>query len=248
MKSRLLLILGGVIVLVVILGAVGAAGWYLASPLFVDNVVEEAFPFDTVPAQEQIELTQEQHIEEVVAVEAVDPEPAVQAAAAAETMAEVLAEEPASTPELVLASEEAMAQDNIEPAIDATPVVDEVMEPTPEAQPVAVLQGQFQDADSFHRGAGQATVYRLPDGSHVLRFEEFEVTNGPDLHVLLSTHPAPTNRAEVMEGYLDLGQLKGNVGSQNYEIPPETDLSQYKSIVIYCEPFHVVFSTATLGG
>ena len=29
-------------------------------------------------------------------------------------------------------------------------------------------------------------VYQLPDGSYVLRFEDFEVTNGPDLHVYLA--------------------------------------------------------------
>jgi hypothetical protein len=41
--------------------------------------------------------------------------------------------------------------------------------------------------------------------------------------------------------------LKGNIGSQNYEIPADVDVSQYQSVVIYCMPFHVVFSTATLG-
>jgi hypothetical protein len=71
--------------------------------------------------------------------------------------------------------------------------------------------------------------------------------NGPDLHVLLANHPAPADRAEGMASYLDLGSLKGNVGSQNYEIPASADISQFQSVVIYCEPFHVVFSTATLG-
>ncbi len=45
---------------------------------------------------------------------------------------------------------------------------------------------------------------------------------------------------------IDLGSLKGNVGDQNYEIPADVDLSEYQSIVIYCQPFHVVFSIATL--
>lgn len=49
-----------------------------------------------------------------------------------------------------------------------------------------------------------------------------------------------------MGQFLDLGELKGNVGSQNYEIPAGTDLSIYNSVVIYCQPFHVVFATATL--
>jgi hypothetical protein len=79
-----------------------------------------------------------------------------------------------------------------------------------------------------------------------LRFEDFSVTNGPDLHVLLAVDPAPASREDLGD-YVDLGSLKGNLGSQNYEIPPGTDLSQFKSVVIYCVPFHVVFATATLG-
>jgi hypothetical protein len=51
---------------------------------------------------------------------------------------------------------------------------------------------------------------------------------------------------EVGEDQVELGQLKGNVGNQNYEIPAEIDLSLYQSVVIYCLPFQVVFSTATL--
>jgi hypothetical protein len=40
--------------------------------------------------------------------------------------------------------------------------------------------------------------------------------------------------------------LKGNVGNQNYDIPDEIDLDQFQSVVIYCVPFHVVFSSAAL--
>jgi hypothetical protein len=43
-----------------------------------------------------------------------------------------------------------------------------------------------------------------------------------------------------------LGSLKGNLGNQNYEIGADIELSKYKSVVIYCKPFHVVFATATL--
>jgi len=135
-------------------------------------------------------------------------------------------------------------------APEAQPTEAEVTEdqaPEPQAiQPVVVLQGQFKDADSFHKGSGTGTIYQLPDGSHLLRLEDFTVTNGPDLHVLLASSPSPTGRADLGD-YVDLGSLKGNIGNQNYEIPAGTDLSQFKSVVIYCKPFHVVFSTATFG-
>jgi hypothetical protein len=108
----------------------------------------------------------------------------------------------------------------------------------------AVLSGTFTDADASHKGSGTATIYQQGE-AQLLRFQDFNVTNGPDLHVLLSTSPNPTSQDGLGE-YLDLGSLKGNVGDQNYDIPAGTDLSQYQSIVIYCQPFHVVFSTAVL--
>ncbi len=110
-----------------------------------------------------------------------------------------------------------------------------------------VKSGNFRDADSFHRGSGLATIYRGPDGKHLLRLDSFSVTNGPELHVMLSPHPDPTRGSEVRTtGYFDLSRLKGNKGDQNYEIPDSVDVSIQRSVVIYCKPFSVVFSVATL--
>ena len=50
----------------------------------------------------------------------------------------------------------------------------------------------------------------------------------------------------VQMGYVDLGSLKGNIGNQNYEIPADVDISDFGSVVIYCEPFHVLFASASL--
>lgn len=110
-----------------------------------------------------------------------------------------------------------------------------------------VNSGALRDFDRFHRGSGVATIYRLADGSHILRLDDIQVTNGPDLHVILTPHPSPGNREDVSaDGYVDLGKLKGNVGSQNYLIPPEVDVDAQSTMVIYCKPFHVIFSTAPL--
>ena len=108
-----------------------------------------------------------------------------------------------------------------------------------------VKSGSFRDADSFHKGSGTATIYRSPDGQNVLRLEDFRVTNGPDLRVLLVPASDPQGRDDV-EGYIELGKLKGNMGNQNYFLPEGEDGSGFGSVVIYCRPFHVVFSVATL--
>jgi len=124
--------------------------------------------------------------------------------------------------------------------------MNDLMPKAPADQPEVVARGELRDGDSSHKGSGRLTLYRLPGGPHLLRLEGINVTNGPALHVLLAEGARPTNRAEVQQGYLDLGRLKGNIGSQNYEFPASEDVSRFKSVVIYCMPFHVVFSTATL--
>ncbi len=114
-------------------------------------------------------------------------------------------------------------------------------------QPVTLATGQWTGADNFHTGSGKALLIRLPDGQRFLRFEEFKVTNGPDLYVYLSGHPAPRNTAQLHEGAaFEVGVLKGNVGNQNYALPADLDLSRFKSAVIYCKRFSVIFATAEL--
>ena len=143
-----------------------------------------------------------------------------------------------------------MTQTEAEDIMQGMAKVDmEEMEEMPDemAQAVALASGMFRDADSFHKGSGTATIYRLPDGSGALRFEDLSVTNGPDLRVLLSTHPDPQSKAELNEaGYIHIEKLKGNRGNQNYELPPDADLESFGSVIIYCMPFHVIFSVAPL--
>jgi len=227
MRNRPLIIIGALIALI----AGGAIIWYLGSPLVLNKTVDEAFSFE-LPSQEELAQMSGAELREMET----------------EFLAAIPDEEElAQMPEKERKAIETKAQEMA--AIMPDKVMAEPMPPQDKptnVDPVVVLQGQFKDADSFHKGSGRAAIYQLPDGSHVLRLEEFSVTNGPDLRVLLAGHPAPTSSAELGD-YLELGPLKGNMGNQNYAIPANTDLSQFKSIVIYCKPFHVVFSTATLG-
>lgn len=124
------------------------------------------------------------------------------------------------------------------------PQAEQAMPPEMPAEPVALAQGSFIDIDPIHGAVGSATIYELPDGSRVLRFEDFRSKNGPDLHVYLSTEAPTSTFAGLGENEVHLGALKGNVGNQNYAVPADVDLSQYRSVVIYCVPFKVVFSTA----
>lgn len=112
----------------------------------------------------------------------------------------------------------------------------------------AVLaSGEFRDGDSFHKGSGNVALYKLAGGDHVLRFENLDVTNGPDLRVLLSPHADPMSKSELNDaGFELLAKLKGNKGDQNYEIPADIDVESVNSVIIYCYPFKVIFSVAPL--
>lgn len=116
---------------------------------------------------------------------------------------------------------------------------DEVAEPAPALasdRDVTLAQGTFSGSTG-HSVKGTAQV--LGDGGQqrFLRLDDFEATNGPDLKVYL--------RADD-DRYVSLGALKGNVGSQNYEIPPEVDLATYRTVQIWCERFGVLFGDAPL--
>ncbi len=113
--------------------------------------------------------------------------------------------------------------------------------------PVFLATGQFGEIDGLHKGEGKALIIMLPDGQRFLRFEDFKVTNGPDLYVYLSGHAAPRDRVQLHQGAaFEVGRLKGNIGDQNYALPAEVDLSKFKSVAIYCKRFSVIFSTAEL--
>jgi len=115
-----------------------------------------------------------------------------------------------------------------------------------DTSPKIVKKGLFKRADEKHQGSGEVFLYQNPDKSYFVRFENFNVTNGPDLVVYLTKHANPIKKSDVEEGFVKLAKLKGNIGNQNYTIPKELDISEFKSVVIWCELFGVLFSPAAL--
>ena len=221
LKHLRILIPAGAVV--VIAGA--ALAWWLISPLFIDNVVDEAFPFEMPSEGEMADMTDDEMSDLRAEFNEAMPSEA--------TLADLSMEDREAVQEKVMTAAAMMPDESME-------------EPMPDpAEPVAILTGSFMDADRFHQGSGDAKVFRLPDGRTILRFENFNVTNGPALSVLLSSNPTPALDGDLGD-YVDLGPLKGNIGNQNYEIMDSINVDDYKSVIIYCVPFHVIFSTATL--
>ncbi len=105
---------------------------------------------------------------------------------------------------------------------------------------ITLASGTFSGLGSYS-GGGEAVVLNDGTEQRFLRFEEtFETSNGPDLNVYLAVG------GDVDAGFVDLGDLKGNIGSQNYEIPVDVDLSEFDTVLVWCVRFGVGFAEATL--
>ncbi len=141
-----------------------------------------------------------------------------------------------------------MAAQLLQAAISPDKVVSEAEQAIPVmANEVVAARGEFAVVNTaMHKIAGTYILYQLPDNRRILRMEDFTVTNGPDLRVVLARAASPKTSAEVGSDYIDLGALQGNVGSQNYAVPAEVDLEAYQSVVIYSPQWGVVFGSAPL--
>lgn len=113
------------------------------------------------------------------------------------------------------------------------------------AAPIALESGNL--LAGAHDTAGTVTVYRLDDGTRVLRLTDFHTSNGPDVHIYLTSAGKVNSNGDVTSGtYLDLGVLKGNIGNQNYEIPRDVNIADFHSVSVWCARFHVNFGAAQL--
>jgi hypothetical protein len=214
-------------------------GWSLGSPLFTNVTVDEAFPF----AASAI-VPENMDREEVEAI----------MSSLAKVESTVNAEMPAMSAKTGILQSSATpssADSRVSTLAPDTPEAEPVSTPQPAETsaatgPVVLREGQFQDIDGFHKGSGTATVYEGLDGSLLLRLEDFKVTNGPELHVVLSPWGGPDGIGGRLQspGWIDLGKLKGNIGNQNYTIPVDVDIEIHNSVTIWCKPFNVIFSVA----
>ncbi len=111
-----------------------------------------------------------------------------------------------------------------------------VVENTEDTSVEVIKQGQFTGFDKIHTGSGTASVISIGDKNYIRFEEDFVVNNGPDLYVGLGQNGSYIKGSE-------LGVLKGNVGSQNYELPKGVSPEE---VWIWCKAFSVPFAKAIL--
>lgn len=110
---------------------------------------------------------------------------------------------------------------------------------------VPLTRGAFYRIDQV--GRGDVTIYRLADGGHALRLEEFYVSPNVDLEIHLSPVAAPQTTEEFTSApSATVARLDVTAGSMNFAVPKEVDPRQYQSVVIWCPPLHSAYAAATL--
>jgi len=99
-----------------------------------------------------------------------------------------------------------------------------------------VSMGHFRER--AHEVSGKALLIE-DRGKNILRFEDFETINGPNLHIYLSSSLGA-------DDFIDLGKIKATKGNVNYELPDGIDTAKYDKVLVWCVPFRVLFSYAEL--
>jgi hypothetical protein len=130
---------------------------------------------------------------------------------------------------------EAEAQTPTEPAPDAPPATQ--APPQPVRVAAAPLQGL-----AGHSASGSVSLIRNADGSHVVRFESFDIEGTPDPELYLLEGADQRN-----PGGADLGAQRGNVGDvSDYAVPAGVEPGANWTVLVWCGQFAVEIANATL--
>jgi hypothetical protein len=107
-------------------------------------------------------------------------------------------------------------------------------------QPAALRTAALTGID--HRATGTVSLYRSDDGSHVVGLEQIDIQPGPDYDVYLVPG---TDQQDPGDG-IRLDDLRGNQGTQYYEIPAGTTIGDRSwTVLVWCQIFDVPVANAT---
>lgn len=143
---------------------------------------------------------------------------------------------------------EVMEKPTESPTEDHAMAATEVPTASPTEAPAALLTGAFVKQEVTGTGG-----FTLDAATGKLKLsDDFSVPSGPDLFVILS------GATDVQLDYrqfsaqvlttpkLNLAPLQNVQGGQTYQIPAGTDLSQFNTVIVWCEAYSVAFIAALI--
>ena len=108
-------------------------------------------------------------------------------------------------------------------------------------------KGLFANAEAPTSGSAQ--LVKKADGIVYVQLKNFKVETAPDLYVWLYEGSSVKKGDSPVVGkgkYLEVAKLTGFSGDFEYALPSNTDLSAFKSVVIWCKQFAVAMGAAPL--
>lgn len=130
--------------------------------------------------------------------------------------------------------------DASDPASPTTPPTSAPTTTIASPDPVRLRSGPFMGID--HRASGTVSIYRTADGAHVVGLEAFDIQPGPDYDVYVVPG---ANRADS-DGGARLDDLRGNRGTQYYNVPADIDVGNGEwTVLIWCQTFSVPVANAS---
>jgi hypothetical protein len=105
-----------------------------------------------------------------------------------------------------------------------------------ESPPRNTLLAEGRVEPLSHDGEGRAQVIELAEGGRVLTLTDFDIDPGPTVVV----------RLYAGDDFVELGDLKGSRGNQQYDVPENVDLTRYDTVVFWCVPFSQALAEAKL--
>lgn len=119
------------------------------------------------------------------------------------------------------------------------PLAGPVTTTAPPAVPVRVRSAAFRGIN--HRASGTASIIRQPDGAYVVGLEDIDIEPGPDYRVFV----VPGNATRPSDGAVELDKLRGNVGTQFYDVPRDVDPTDGEwTVLVWCRVFAVPIAAA----
>jgi hypothetical protein len=116
-----------------------------------------------------------------------------------------------------------------------------------QSQPTTAFSGTFVAAEA--PTTGKAQIIETDGQRYLVLDSAFSTTDqAPDLQVILETSDVPPSSYSDFGTFVNLGGLQNVKGEQRYPIPDAINLSQFKSVAIWCRMANATMGYATLGG
>ena len=119
----------------------------------------------------------------------------------------------------------------------------------PATGPTTVAMGTFHKVDGD--AAGTAALLHLKDGSFEVSFEGFSIGSNAHINVILVTNSDVLKSTDVdQKAVLDLGQLKGTSGMQDFSVPAAmaANAMGYHTVVLWDTQMLHAIAAAPLTG